>query len=133
MKEHVAEIVAAYVRNNDVSSSTLPGLIASVSQSLASLGQTVDLPKSRTPAVPIRRSVGNEEVTCLDCGKQAKMLKRHLGAAHGLNVDEYRARWGLPSDFPLTARNYAARRSEIAKAIGLGRPATRQTGRAKSP
>ena len=122
MIENVAAIVAAFVKRNAVPALELPALIASVSQSLASLGQApAAAPASLIPAVPIRRSVGAETITCLDCGKKAKMLKRHLLTAHGISVDEYRTRWSLPSDYPMVAPNYSARRSELAKSLGLGR------------
>jgi predicted transcriptional regulator len=123
MKERVAEIVAAYVGHNTISPDQLPVLIISVSQAPTSLGQaSAPAPALLTPAVPIRRSVGTDAITCLDCGYEAQMLKRHLTTAHGMNVNEYRIRWGLASDYPMVARNYAARRSELAKASGLGRP-----------
>jgi predicted transcriptional regulator len=123
MKEHVAEIVAAYVGKNRVDPAELPALIASVNQALASLDQasSAAAPTSLTPAVPIRRSVGAESITCLDCGQKSKMLKRHLSTAHSMTVDEYRTRWGLPTDYPMVAKNYSARRSELAKSLGLGR------------
>src|ERR1700676_4965895 len=122
MKEHVADIVAAFLKRHQVPAQELPALIASVSQSLGSLGEApAAVPAPLTPAVPIRSSVGAETITCLDCGKKAKMLKRHLTTSHGLTVDEYRTRWGLPSDYPMVAPNYAARRSELARSIGLGR------------
>lgn len=125
MKEHVAAIVSAYVGKNRVNAAELPALIANVSQALASLGQT-QAPAAATvgpltPAVPIRRSVGADTITCLDCGWKGKMLKRHLSAAHGLTPEEYRTRWGLAPDYPMVAPNYAAQRSELAKAFGLGR------------
>jgi predicted transcriptional regulator len=127
MKEYVAEIVAAFLKRNQVPAPELPALIASVSQSLASLGQApAAVPAPLTPAVSIRNSVGAETITCLDCGKKAKMLKRHILTAHSMTVDEYRSRWGLRPDYPMVARNYAARRSELAKSIGLG---TRRGGR----
>jgi predicted transcriptional regulator len=123
MKERVVEIIAAYVRKNQIEAAQLPALIASVSQSLASLGQPptiVPIPRPLTPAVTIRQSVGADAITCLDCGAKAKMLKRHLLNAHGLTPSEYRARWSLRADYPLVSKNYAARRSELAKAAGLG-------------
>jgi predicted transcriptional regulator len=121
MKERVAEIVAAYVRKNQIDGAELPALIASVSQSLASLGQPQTImPGPLTPAVPIRRSVSAEAIICLDCGVTAKMLKRHLLNAHGMSPDEYRTRWSLPADYPLVSKNYAERRSELAKAAGFG-------------
>jgi predicted transcriptional regulator len=122
MIKHVAEIVAAFVKRNQVPATELPALIASVNQALVGLGQApAAAPTSLTPAVPIRRSVGAESITCLDCGQKSKMLKRHLSTAHGMTVDEYRTRWSLPTDYPMVAKNYSARRSELAKSIGLGR------------
>jgi predicted transcriptional regulator len=121
MKKRVAEIVAAYVRRNQINGAELPALIASVSQLLASLGQPPTIANvPLTPAVSIRQSVGADAITCLDCGAKAKMLKRHLLNAHGLTPDQYRVRWSLRADYPLVAKNYAARRSELAKAAGLG-------------
>jgi predicted transcriptional regulator len=122
MKEQVAEIVAAYLRNNSVAPSDVPAVIAQVYESLAGLGQSQPVePEALNPAVPIRRSVNPEYVVCLDCGAKAKMLRRHLLTAHNLTPAEYRERWKLPTDYPLVAPIYAARRSEMAKAIGLGR------------
>jgi predicted transcriptional regulator len=120
MKKRVIEIVAAYVRKNQIEAAQLPVLIASVSQSLADLGQPTEAP-ALIPTVPIRRSVGTEAITCLDCGQKAKMLKRHLLTAHRLTADEYRARWSLPADYPMVAEAYSARRSELAKSLGLGK------------
>jgi MucR family transcriptional regulator, transcriptional regulator of exopolysaccharide biosynthesis len=131
MKEQVAEIVAAYVRKNPVPASELPGLIAKVDQAFATLGQAPAKPEALTPAVPIRRAVGADAVICLDCGFKAQMLKRHLMGAHSMSVDEYRAKWKLPHDFPMVAKNYAARRSEMAKAIGLGRKLVQRRGRSR--
>jgi predicted transcriptional regulator len=126
MKEHVAEIVAAFLKRNLIPAPELPALIASVGQSLNSLGQAPAAPAPLTPAVPIRGSVGAETITCLDCGKKAKMLKRHLTTAHNMTVEGYRTRWGLKPDYPVVARNYAARRSELAKSIGLGQQGRRR-------
>jgi predicted transcriptional regulator len=120
MKSHVAEIVSAYVRRNHLDQSALPEVIATVSNALASLGQSAPAPKALEPAVPIRRSVTDEAVICLDCGFKAKMLRRHLMGAHGLSPDAYRQRWGLRPDHPLIAKTYSARRSELAKELGLG-------------
>jgi predicted transcriptional regulator len=125
MKKQVAEIVAAYVGKNRVTAAELPTLIASVSQALGTLGSVGHAPAepaaALVPAVSIRRSVGADAITCLDCGKKAKMLKRHLMTAHGLTPQEYRSRWGLPRDYPVVAQNYSARRSVLAKSSGLGR------------
>ena len=121
------EIVAAHVRKNTVAVNQIPSLIKEVHQALAGLGsEDLDL----TPAVPIKRSVRKATIVCLDCGKSAKMLKRHLSSAHGLGVKEYRARWGLPADYPMVAPNYSAQRSAMAKKIGLGRKPTKR-GRKK--
>lgn len=120
-QEHVAEIVAGYVKRHRVDPSDLPALIKLVSETMASLGQTPIAPEPLTPAVPIRRSAGADAVTCLDCGFKAQMLKRHLQVAHGFTADQYRARWNLPRDHPLVGKNYSARRSSMAKALGLGR------------
>lgn len=129
MKEHVAEIVAAYVGKNRVDTAELPALIASVNQALASLGQAqAAAPAALTPAVPIRRSVGAELITCLDCGYKGQMLKRHLTTAHSMTVDEYRTRWSLPRDYPMVAKNYSVRRSELAKSLGLGRGGRSRSG-----
>jgi predicted transcriptional regulator len=131
MKEQVAEIVAAYLRNNSVAPSDVPAVIAQVYESLAGLGQSQPVePEALNPAVPIRRSVNPEHITCLDCGAKAKMLRRHLSTAHNLTPAEYRERWKLPTDYPLVAPIYAARRSEMAKANGLGR--RREKGAAAS-
>ena len=120
MKQHVAEIVSAYLRRNAVAPEQLPALIASVNEALITVDRpTADPPL--TPSVPIRRSVGAEAITCLDCGHRGAMLKRHLSVVHGMTVDEYRTRWGLPPDYPMVAKSYSARRSEIAKSLGLGR------------
>jgi predicted transcriptional regulator len=121
MKEQVAEIVAAYLRKNSVAPGDVPAVIAQVYQSLAGLGQSQPAETPLQPAVPIRRSVNPEYITCLECGAKGAMLRRHLASAHKLTPTEYRQRWNLPSDYPVVAPSYAARRSEMAKALGLGR------------
>lgn len=120
---HVADIVSAHVSYNSVSSSDLPSLIQSVYVSFASLGKPAAEPAdaTRTPAVSVRASVKPEAVTCLDCGKKMKMLKRHIVTDHGLTPAAYRARWNLPADYPMVAPDYAAKRAELAIKIGLGR------------
>lgn len=116
-----SEIVAAHVSNNTVAVADLPGLIEQVYKTLSSVGgaaePTVDRP---TPAVPIRKSVTPDYIICLEDGKKLKMLKRHLKTAYDMTPDEYRERWGLPSDYPMVAPNYAKQRSKLAKEIGLG-------------
>jgi predicted transcriptional regulator len=123
MIERVAEIVAAYVKRNSVAPDQVPALIQQVNQVLTGLGQPQEPPPPAmpdAPAVPIRRSVTPDKIICLDCGYKGQMLKRHLTTAHGLSIDDYRTRWKLSSDYPMIAPNYAIRRSEIAKAAGLG-------------
>ena len=128
MKEHVAEIVRAYVGHNTIAPDQLPALIVSVSAALASLSQPPEAaPSSLTPAVPIRRSVGADAITCLDCGWKGQMLRRHLSTAHGMTPEQYREHWKLAADYPMVARNYASRRSELAKQIGLGKRTGRRT------
>jgi predicted transcriptional regulator len=133
MKEQVAEIVAASLSKNSVAPSDVPAVITQVYQSLAGLGQPPIEPEAPNPAVPIRRSVNPEYIVCLDCGAKAKMLRRHLMAAHNLTPADYRQRWNLPPDYPVVAPSYAASRSEMAKAIGLGRNRGKGTGASKRP
>ena len=118
-----AEIVGAYVGHHAVAATDLPDLIAIVGKNLADLGQAPAEPEAEkpTPAVPIKRSVREDEIICLVCGKPQKMLKRHLATQHELAPDEYRAMFGLKDDYPLVAPSYAATRSALAKKIGLGR------------
>ncbi len=115
--EHTTKIVAAHVSHNPIAAGDLPGVIATVHQALATLGPE---PKPK-PAVPIKQSVKPEYIVCLDDGKKLKMLRRHLRTAYNMSPDEYRKKWGLPSDYPMVAPNYAAVRSDLAKKIGLGR------------
>lgn len=115
------EIVAAHVSNNTVAVGDLPALINQVYQSLVSIGQGTAAPAERPqPAVSIKRSVHPDYIICLEDGKKLKMLKRHLKTAYNMSPDEYRERWGLPSDYPMVAPNYARQRSKLAKEIGLG-------------
>ena len=118
-----AEIVGAYVGHHSVAASDLPSLIATVGKQLADLGQRPAEPEVEkpTPAVPIKRSVQPDAITCLICGKPQKMLKRHLATRHELTPEEYRALFSLKDDYPLVAPAYAATRSALAKKIGLGR------------
>ena len=121
----VSDIVAAYVSNNPIPVSELPAMIKSVHSTLGSLsgGAVSDTLTSQKPAVPVKKSVTNEFIVCLEDGKKLKMLKRYLRSRFKLTPDQYRAKWGLPADYPMVASNYAARRSEFAKKIGLGRTA----------
>jgi predicted transcriptional regulator len=115
------EIVSAHVSNNTVAMTDLPNLIEQVYKTLSSVGKGTEAQGERpTPAVALRKSITAEYIICLEDGKKLKMLKRHLKTAYNMTPDEYRERWGLASDYPMVAPNYAKQRSKLAKAIGLG-------------
>ncbi|HEY9217783.1 MAG TPA: MucR family transcriptional regulator [Phenylobacterium sp.] len=123
-----ADIVSAYVSRNSVPADAVPELIRSVCQALGTLGQAPapqaeERPK---PAVPIAKSVQHDYIVCLEDGKRLKMLKRYLRSRYDMSPDEYRRRWGLAADYPMVAPAYAARRSDFAKQIGLGRGVRRK-------
>jgi len=124
-----SEIVSSYLAGNNVPATEIPALIERIYKTLANVGTpaaaTVDRPQ---PAVPIKKSITPDFIVCLEDGKKLKMLKRHLKTAYNLTPDAYRERWGLPSDYPMVAPNYAAKRSSLAKNIGLGK---RRRGTAK--
>jgi predicted transcriptional regulator len=121
-RELAAQIVAAYLRRNQIAADQIAALISSVYKALNSLGKPAAEAKApRTPAVPIRQSVRRDYVVCLECGWRGQMLRRHLTTAHGLTVPEYRVRWKLPTDHRMTATGYSERRSTMAKQLGLGR------------
>ena len=116
-----AEIVAAYVRRNPVQPDQLRSLILATYEALGRLRPRVGPePAALTPAVPIRRSVQRDVVICLECGWRGLMLRRHIGVQHGLTPGQYRQRWKLASDHPLTAPSYSEQRTIMAKQIGLG-------------
>ena len=119
------EIVSSYVRKNELSGSQFPEAIQSTFTSLNTQqpGNGMAAPEKKRPAVPIRRSITPDFIVCLEDGKKLKMLKRHLRTSFGLTPEEYRVKWGLPSNYPMVAPNYAALRSAYAKKIGLGRKA----------
>ena len=119
-----AEIVSAYVSNNNIAPSDLAMLITTVARQLAKIGAKVEAPAQEKPepSVSVRRSIRPDHLLCLVCGKPQKMLKRHLAVQHELTPAEYRERFGLKSDYPMTAPNYAQQRREVALASGLGRP-----------
>ena len=124
-----ADIVAAYVSRNAVAPDAVPDLIRTVHQTLSGLGhpQPEAAPAERPrPAVPIGRSVQHDFIVCLEDGKKLKMLKRYLRSRYGMSPEDYRRRWGLPADYPMVAPAYAARRSDFAKQIGLGRGVRRR-------
>ncbi|QGZ36780.1 MULTISPECIES: MucR family transcriptional regulator [Stappia] len=117
-----ADIVSAYVSNNTVASSDLGGLINEVYNALQrTSGSTVEPePEPLRPAVPVKKSVTPDYIICLEDGKKFKSLKRHLRTHYDMSPEEYREKWGLPTDYPMVAPNYAAARSELAKKMGLG-------------
>ncbi|AZO23882.1 transcriptional regulator [Mesorhizobium sp. M1E.F.Ca.ET.045.02.1.1] len=132
-----ADIVSAYVSNNPLPVAGLADLIASIHSSLSGIGHPVAAAQPKQePAVNPKRSVFPDYIICLEDGKKFKSLKRHLGVHFGLTPDEYRAKWGLKSDYPMVAPNYAAQRSVLAKSSGLGRkPAAKpakSTGKKRS-
>lgn len=119
-----ADIVAAYVSKNSISSHELPNLIAQIHNTLVSLGTVTAVaePAARQePAVNPKKSVADEHITCLEDGKKFKSLKRHLMTHHGLSPEDYRAKWNLPADYPMVAPGYSKARSALAKEMGLGR------------
>ncbi len=117
------DIVSAYVGNNTIVASELPGLISDVSDALAKAAARVAQPVTEElkPAVPIKKSITPDYIICLEDGKKFKSLKRHLRTYYDLSPEEYREKWGLPHDYPMVAPNYAATRSALAKQIGLGK------------
>lgn len=119
-----AQIVAAHVSNNSVPLTDVPNLIEQVHRTLSGLGTSpiaAAAPAERPqPAVPVKKSVTDEYLVCLEDGKKLKMLKRHLKTAYDMTPEQYRERWGLPADYPMVAPNYARHRSSLAKKIGLG-------------
>lgn len=128
-----AEIVSAHVSNNPVSVTDLPSLIMEVHRTLASLG-TVAAPievEKKPPAVPVKKSITPDYLICLEDGKKLKMLKRHLQTSYNLSPEQYREKWGLPTDYPMVAPNYAKHRSSLAKQIGLGTQSRKGEGSGK--
>jgi predicted transcriptional regulator len=118
-----ADVVSAYVSNNPVPVADLPSLIGEVYAAIAgrSSSETVQVEEPKKPAVPIKKSVTPDYIVSLEDGKKFKSLKRHLATHYNMTPDEYRAKWGLPHDYPMVAPNYAASRSALAKTMGLGR------------
>ena len=118
---NTTKIVSSFVANNNVSSSDLPALIRSVAETFQAIDRPDAPSEPRKPAVPVNKSVTPDHIVCLEDGKKLKMLKRHLRTAYNMSPAEYRERWGLSSDYPMVAPNYAKQRSKLAKKIGLGR------------
>lgn len=130
----VAHIVSAYVSNNSVPAADLPALIATTHSAITGLGeeQAAPPPAERlAPAVSIKKSITADFLICLEDGKKFKSLKRHLRTAYDMTPDEYRAKWGLPPDYPMVAPAYAEARSNLAKSMGLGQQ-RRKSARGKT-
>jgi predicted transcriptional regulator len=127
------QIVVSYVRHHRLGPGELSDLITSVHRAIGQLGQPPERDEVLTPAVSVRRSVHRDYVICLDCGYRGKTLRRHIFARHGLSRDEYRQRWGLRSNHPLTAPAYSEHRSTTAKARGLGREVATPVALAETP
>lgn len=116
-----SDIVAAHVSNNSVAVSDVSTLIQNVHAALTALNQPVAAPEAKPePAVSVRSSIKPDYIICLEDGKKLKMLKRHLMTHYQMTPDDYRAKWGLPADYPMVAPNYAEQRRSLAKKIGLG-------------
>ncbi len=120
--ELAADIVSAYVSNNSVPVSDLPSLIQEVHAALSQVmsGSETQEAEAQKPAVPAKKSVTSEFIVCLEDGRKFKSLKRHLRTQYNMSPDEYREKWGLASDYPMVAPNYAKARSNLAKQMGLG-------------
>jgi predicted transcriptional regulator len=123
-----AEVVAAYVSQNSIPAANIPELVRSVHSAISGLGQSQPAKptEKQKPAVPISRSVQDDYIVCLEDGKKLKMLKRYLRSRYDMSPEEYRRKWSLPPDYPMVAPAYAARRSDFAKQIGLGRGVRRR-------
>ena len=127
-----SDIVAAHVANNNVEVADVPTLIETVYSALSRLGGEKQQEEERPePAVSVRASVKPDYIVCLEDGKKLKMLKRYLRTNYDMSPEEYRQRWDLPSDYPMVAPNYAEKRRELAKQIGLGRKPGQKRGRKK--
>lgn len=120
--DETTEIVSAYVSNNSVTAADLPALISSVYAAIVATSSPAKVePAPLVPAVPVKKSVSDDYIVCLEDGKKFKSLKRHLMTHYNLTPEAYRAKWSLPIDYPMVASNYAATRSALAKTMGLGR------------
>ncbi|MEM7171008.1 MAG: MucR family transcriptional regulator [Pseudomonadota bacterium] len=120
-----ATVVSAYVRNNPIETQELTNVIAKVHRSLSELGGKPAPRRLRKPAVAVKKSVTPNYLICLEDGRKMKMLKRHLRTSYSMTPAQYRAKWGLPPDYPMVAPNYAKQRSAFAKKIGLGKNGSR--------
>ena len=133
----VAQILSSYLSHNTVPSADLPSVIENVKKAFGgetgsiSTAPSESASKTWQPAVPVKKSITPEAVICLNCGRRFKSLKRHLHTIHHLSPGEYRSVFGLKSDYPLVAPNYAAQRSDLAKSLGLGRKAGKKSAQRK--
>ena len=135
LAEMAADVVCAYVAHNQVPAADLPGLLVAVHGTLAALTSPPPAPEARppVPAVPVGKSVANDYIACLGDGRRFKSPKRHLRTAFGMTPAEYRAKWGLPADYPMVAPAYAEARSTLARQMGLGRMRRCRGADASSP
>ena len=118
-----SDIVSAYIAKNEVDADKIPAIIDQVFESLTDVRDNITglLNHSQRPAVPIKDSLTDDYLICLEDGRKLKMMKRHLRTAYSMTPDEYRKKWNLPPTYPMVAPNYAIRRSFFAKEIGLGK------------
>jgi predicted transcriptional regulator len=116
----IGQMFVAYVSNNTLEPSQVENVVRAIRRALSTDDRDLELTAGKDPAVPVDQSISPDYLTCLEDGLQFKSLKRHLGI-HGLSPDEYRSKWGLPSDYPMVAPKYSKARSRLAKKIGLGR------------
>ena len=129
---NTTDIVVSYVSNNSIGADEVSSLIQNVHATLAGLGTETKEEPRPDPAVSVRASVKSDHIVCLEDGKKLKMLKRHLRTDHGMSPAQYRARWGLPSDYPMVAPDYAEKRRDLAIKIGLGRKPGEKRGARKA-
>ena len=126
------DIVSAFVSNNSVPAEQLQDLLHATYATLQSLGGTTEAEQTnQKPAVPVKKSITDDHIICLEDGKKLKMLKRYLRTQYDMSPDDYRRKWNLPADYPMVAPNYAKRRSEFAKKIGLGTAGDRKAAPVK--
>ena len=128
--EMTADVVAAYLTNNPVAASELPGIIQAVHQALtvAAAGPAAAVAPAPEPAVPVKKSITPDHLVCLEDGRKFKSLKRHLRTKYDMSPDDYRTKWGLPRDYPMVAPAYAEKRSSLARQMGLGQQGRKAKG-----
>ena len=119
--ECASDIVSAYVSNNPIQSAELPELIREIHATLTTLGSASGAGHTPEPAIPVKKSITDDFLICLEDGKKFKSLKRHLRSKYGMSPEEYREKWSLPYDYPMVAPSYARKRSALAKEMGLGK------------